>query len=101
MLRDCRVAQFVHEIGAPIPLQSGWVDWIEQGLQGRLGQGTDKVQRGFFERANRFEHYFGLRLRRSASPNDSAHLFEMEIFRERRPRRNGKKRKPSVQIVRR
>src|SRR3954468_10399687 len=97
MLRDRGVTYFIQEIGAPVPLQSGRINWIEHALQCRMRHWTDKIERGLFESANRLKHFFRLRLRQRAAPNDSAHFLEVQIFGKRRTRRHGEKREPAIE----
>src|SRR6266404_4223548 len=63
VLRDRVVTELVYKIGAPIPLQSRRINWIEHALQCRLGHWTDEIERRLLESANRFKHFLRFRLR--------------------------------------
>src|SRR5438067_9432492 len=66
VLRDRLVTELVYKIGAPIPLQSRRINWIEHALQYRLGHWTDEIEGRLLESANRFKHFLRFRLRLGA-----------------------------------
>src|SRR5204862_2751832 len=59
----------------------------------------DKIESRLLESADRFECFFGFRLRPSICPNHAAHFFHVKMFREGRRRRHCEKGEEAIQIV--
>ncbi len=95
------VAQLVHEIRFPIPLESRRIERVEHALQYRMRQWADKVQGGLQESADRTERLLGFLQRAGVTPHDSAHLPVVEMLGERRPRRHRQEREETVEVVQR
>src|SRR4029079_2871600 len=93
------VAYFVYEIGAPVPLQTRRINWIEHTLQCRLRQRSHESERGLLECPNRLECFFCFFLWPGVCPNNSAHFFHVQIFGKRWSWRDGKKCDEAVQII--
>ena len=64
---DRLVTQVVEEVGLPVPLQTRWVQRIEQALQNRPRDRPGKVHRWRDVGTNRFEELIGLVQRRRCS----------------------------------
>ena len=98
----CAIASslnLIYEIGAPIPLQTRRIKRIEHALQRRLRQRPDKIQRRLFEGPDRLECFFCFLLWPGICPDDAAHFFHVQMFGERRSRRDGEKREEAIQII--
>src|SRR5438034_10159671 len=91
MLSDRLIIYFVYKIGTPIPLQTRGIQRVEHTLQSRLRQRTYKIERSLLESADGLERFLGFALRAGIGPNDAAHFFHVQMFRERRCRRHGEK----------
>ena len=94
------IAQLIHKIGTPIPLQPRGIQRVEHALQRRLRQRTYKIESRLLESADGFKCFFGLALWPGTGPNYAAHFFHVQMFRERRRGRHGKKSKKAIQIIR-
>src|SRR5262249_6624919 len=75
------------------------IERVEHALQRRLRQRTYKIQGSLLKSANRFECLFRFLLRASECPDDAAHFFHVQMFRERRSRRHSEKSKEAIQII--
>src|SRR4029077_9227157 len=91
VLRDRVIAQLIHKIGAPVPLQARRIKGVEHALQSWLGQRTYKIERGFLESPNRLECLLCFLLRPGVCPDNAAHFFHVQMFRKRRRGRDGEK----------
>src|SRR5438067_9897420 len=96
VLSNCVITYFVHEISAPIPLQTRWVERVEHGLQCRLRYWTDEIEGGLFKTTNGLEYFFGFRGWACICPHNAAHLFHVKMLGERRCRRHGKKSEETI-----
>ena len=99
VLRNCVVVDLIHEIGAPVPLQTRRIKGVEHALQGWVWQRTHKIQRGLFECPDWFECFFRFLQWPGVCPDDSAHFFHVQMFGEWRSRRHGKKGEEAIQII--
>src|SRR6266568_2735132 len=88
--RDRFVAQVIHKIGTPIPLQTRRIQSVEHALQSGLRQRTYKIEGGLLKSTDGPKCFFGFRLRPSIGPNDTAHFLHVKMFGERRGGWNGK-----------
>src|SRR6202043_923158 len=77
---DRLVAQLVHKVCFPIPLQSWWVERIEHALESGLWDGANEVQRWRELLADRFERGLGLLHGSGVAPDHPTHLPEMEML---------------------
>src|SRR5262249_60413579 len=80
VLLNRRIAQFVEEVGFPIPLKARWVNWIEHAIQCRMRYRTDKIQRRLLEPANRLENFLRFFQGSGVTTHSSAHFFILEMF---------------------
>src|SRR6267154_3261309 len=101
VLSDCLVAQIVHEICLPIPLQPRGIKAVEHTLQHGIRHWREKLEGRVPELAHRIENFVCLFQRSRRTPNDAAHFLEMQSLRERWSRRNGEKCKESIDLIRR
>jgi hypothetical protein len=99
VLRNCVVVDLIHEIGAPVPLQTRWIKGVEHALQRRLRQRSHKIQRGFFEGPDWLECFFCFLHWPGVCPHYAAHFLHVEMFGKRRSRRHGKKCEEPIQII--
>src|SRR4029077_14400466 len=91
VLSDRLIAQLIYKISAPVPLKAGRVQRIEHALQSWLRQATYKIERRLLESANRLERLLAFILRPRVCPDNAAHFFHVQMFRERRRRRDREK----------
>src|SRR5262249_14262176 len=96
---NCVVADLVHKIGAPIPLQTGRIKRVEHALQRRMRDRTYKIERWFLESAYGLERFFRFFVRSSVRPDDAAHFFHVQMFGERWSWRNGEQGEKATQII--
>ena len=75
------VAEFVEEVGAPVPLQPGRVERIEQAVQHREGDRPGHIHRRRAKFPNRFEDFLGLVDAAGVAPGDHAHLLQVVLAR--------------------
>src|ERR1700730_17298099 len=95
------VAQLIHKVGPPIPLQTRRVQRVEHALQSWLRQRANKIERVFFERTDGFERFFRFLLRTDVCPDHPAHFFQVQMFGKRSDGRHCEKGKKTIQIIRR
>src|SRR6185436_17005266 len=88
VLSDGRVADFIDEIGPPVPLMARRIDRIKHALQSRMRQRSDEIDCRLFECPDGFKDIFGFVHVAGVSPNYPAHLFQMKVLGEWRPRRD-------------
>src|SRR5579862_9234156 len=100
MKRDRFVAQLVNEVRLPIPLQALRIEPVEHALQHREWHRREELEGRGPEGAQGFEYFIRLFKSPGMTPNDTAHLFQVQIFRKRRSRRNGKKREEAIHLFR-
>src|SRR6185437_2376443 len=98
---DRFVAQFVDKIGLPIPLKTGNVETVEHALQHRKRHRREKLKGWPPEIAQWLEKLVCLFRRTVVTPNDQAHLFEMQSLRKRGPGRDRVKSEEAADLLRR
>src|SRR5258708_18170896 len=96
---DRLVAQFVHKVRFPIPLESWWVQRIEHALQRRVRDGTNEVQGWREFLPDRFERFLGLLHRPGVAPHHPAHVLAVKRFGEGRPWRNYQESEEAVDVI--
>src|SRR5205823_3854665 len=74
------LAQIGEEVGLPIPLQSGWVERVEETLEYRPGNRPGEVHRQGAKGANGFEAFVGLLQWASVTPDNRAHLLQVKLL---------------------
>ncbi len=99
VLGDRLVRELGHEVRLPVRLQAGGIERIERALDSRERHGADSVQRGLLL-TDGPEDLVSLLGGPGIAPDDGAHLLQVELFGERRARRNGQEGEEAVQVVR-
>ena len=99
MQGDGLVAQLLHEVGPPVPLQARGIERVEGALQHGMGHGVNAVQCGRAEFPYGLEDPFGLLLRPRIAPDHAAHLLEVQILRKGGSGGDRQEREEAVQIV--
>src|SRR5579859_6477496 len=95
------VRDLVDEVGAPVPLVTGRIEAVERPLQRRVRHRPDAVHERLRDRVEERRHRGrGVLLRPEVAPNDAAHVPQMDLLRERRPRRDDVEREEAVQLPR-
>src|SRR3990170_2668386 len=97
---DGLIAQLLHKVSPPVPLQARWIERIEGALQHGMRHGVNAVQCGGTEFPYGLEDPFGIFLGSRIAPDHAAHLFEVQILRKGGSRRDGQEREKAVQIIR-
>ena len=96
---DGLVAQLVHKVRFPIPLESWRVQRIEHALQRRVWDGTNQVQGWRELLPDRLEGCLGQLHRPGVAPDDPTHLLAVEMLGKRRPRRHDQEGKEAVDVI--
>src|ERR1700723_1903369 len=99
MESDCLVAQIVHEICLPIPLQARCIEAVEHTLQHGIRHGREKLESRAAEFAGRIENLIRPFQSFGRTPHNAAHFLEVQSFRKRWRRRNGEKGKEAIDLV--
>src|SRR5262245_2264040 len=99
--RNGCVAQLIHEVSAPVPLQTWRIQGIKHALERWIRQRADQIERWRPEAADGLESCLSLLLSAGIAPHNTTHYLVVEMFREGRPRRDGQGREEATNIVRR
>src|SRR2546430_16456201 len=94
------LAQIGEEVGLPIPLQSGWVERVEETLEYRPGNRPGEVHRQGAKGANGFEAFVGLLQWAIVTPDNRAHLLEVNLLWEGQRGWHRNKPEPAVNLFR-
>src|ERR1700721_2213582 len=98
---DSLVAQLIHEVRLPVPLQTRRIKPVEHALQNGKRHGLEKLKGRRAETPQRIKKLICLVQRSSVAPYNAAHFLEVQSFRERRPGRDGEKCKETANLFRR
>src|SRR5205807_4465991 len=94
---DGLVAQLVHKVCFPIPLESWRVQRIEHALQRRVRDRTNEVQGWREFLPDGLEGCLGLLHWPGVAPDHPAHVLVVEMLGERRPRRHDQEGEEAVE----
>src|SRR5215510_10098879 len=95
------VAQLIHEVSAPVPLQTRWIQGIKHALQRWIREWADQIERRRPAAADGLESCLSLLLPASIAPHNPTHRLVVQMFREGRPRRYGQESEEAIDIFRR
>src|SRR5215510_2374103 len=99
--RNRCVAQLIHEVSAPVPLQTWGIQGIKQALERWIRQRADQIERRRSEAAYGLEGRLSLLLPAGIAPHNTTHRLVVQMFREGRPRRYGQESEEAIDIFRR
>src|SRR5207244_6740655 len=88
------------EVGLPVPLQTGWVQRVEQALQHRPRDRPSDIHCRGAKGTNGFEELSGLVQRAAVAPHDDAHLLQVKLLWERWCGWHRDKPEPAVDLLR-
>src|SRR4029453_11312930 len=99
--RNRCVAQLIHEVSAPVPLQTRWIQGIKQALERWIRQRANQIERWRPEAADGLESCLSLLLSAGIAPHNPTHRLVVQMFREGWPRRYGQESEEAIHIFRR
>jgi len=99
--RNSCVAQLIHEVSAPIPLPTRWIQGIKHVLERWMRQRADQIERRWPEAADGLEGCRSLLLPAGIAPPNTTHQLVVQMFREGWPRRYGQESEEAIHIFRR
>src|SRR5262245_57690435 len=101
MERNSCVAQLIHEVSTPVPLQTRWIQSIKHALQRWMRERADQIERRRPEATDGLESCLSLLLSAGIAPHNTTHYLVVQMFREGWPRRYGQESEEAIHIVRR
>src|SRR5262245_31073590 len=101
MQRISCVAQLIHEVSAPVPLQTRWIQRIKHALQRWIWERADQIERRRPEAADGLEGCLSLLLSAGIAPYNTTHRLVVQMLREGWPRRYGQESDEATHIFRR
>src|SRR5467141_2896207 len=99
--RNSCVAQLIHEVSAPIPLPTRWIQGIKHALERWMRQRADQIERRWLEAADGLEGCRSLLLPAGIAPHNTTHHLVVQMFWEGWPRRYGQESEEAIHIFRR
>src|SRR5262249_34905580 len=95
------IAQLVHKVSSPIPLEAWRIEGVEHALEDRLRHRANKIQGRSAKPTNGPERLLCFLKRSGITPDDPTHVLIVEGLRKRRSRWKNKKRKEAIKFLRR